>query len=70
MKKLELNQMENLEGGSPATTCGLAVIGSIGFGIAIATMTFPVGTLAMAGWMASGFAVGGSWGSCAYEATH
>jgi len=37
MKKLELNQMENLEGGS--FSCGLAIV-STGIGLALAPATF------------------------------
>ena len=65
MKNLELTQMESLSGGSYA--CAHAVIGAVGFGIAFAGATGGFGAVAMAGWMASAFATGGSLGACAYE---
>lgn len=70
MKKLELTQMEEVNGGGAGITCGLAVLGAVGMGIAIAGATGGFGLLAWGGWIASGIATGGSLGACAYEATH
>lgn len=65
MKTLELQEMEEMNGGS--INCALAAAGAVGFGIAVAGATGGFGAVAYAGWMLSAFSVGGALGSCAYE---
>lgn len=48
MKKLKLNQMENLEGGTSQRNCGI-----LGLGIVISPMLGPIGWGACAGFIAT-----------------
>lgn len=50
MKKLELNQMENLEGGGNTTDCALAVGGVLAAGVAITCIGMVTGGFGFALW--------------------
>lgn len=54
MKKLELYQMENLEGGKWTSSCTWGLIGAVGVGLALAAG--PLGWLALSSVLVSGVA--------------
>lgn len=71
MKTLELNQMENLQGGDLATgiSCAGAIAGIVG-ATTLAIAGGPVGWLAWGSALLSGLTTGAALGSCAYGLTH
>tara|TARA_R110000796_G_scaffold88850_6_gene192059 strand:- start:131728 stop:131934 length:207 start_codon:yes stop_codon:yes gene_type:complete len=68
MKALELNQMENLKGGS-ALSCFGAVAGLVSL-TALAIAGGPVGWFAWGAAIGSGMSTGFALGDCVYDATH
>ncbi len=70
MKTLELNQMQELQGGKLATTVTCATAGwAIGMAV-VAAVSGPVGWLAWGAMIGTGLAGGAGLGSCIYQATH
>ena len=67
MKRLELNQMEQIRG-NDAWSCAGAGLGTIALAVGIATLTGPVGWLAFGGFMAGAFGTGFSLGDCVMDA--
>ena len=64
MKTLNLEQMEDIEGGS--WSCVSGALGLIALGLAMTTTTAGVGSIAWGGMMVAAFSTGGSLGHCAY----
>lgn len=67
MKTLELNQMEDIEGGSWSCVAG---IGGLALTAIALTAAGPVGWVGWGVMIGRGVLTGGSLGACAYDLTH
>lgn len=70
MKKLNLNQMENIEGGGSGYSCSAFAFGLVRYGFAAAailTATGPIGWLAIAGLAMTAVATGAAGANCAID---